>query len=231
MNSLVLTDNPRALLLALELQRKYGDIDIYQSSLGTLDNVPCLDIIGNIHFIVNNYILVISMHCKQKFPAELVSNVRCVNVHPGYNPHNRGWYPHIFSIINGKKAGVTIHEMDVQIDHGPIIVQREYIIKDWETSESVYENLVQLEKELLLEWFVKIRDRSYIPYLPGEEGNLNYKKDYELLRQVDLERVGKFGDFLNLLRALSHDSYKNAYFTDQSGRRVYVRLILEKDDN
>lgn len=48
------------------------------------------------------YDLFFSMHCKQIFPNELVLNHRCINIHPGYNPYNRGWYPHVFSIINEK---------------------------------------------------------------------------------------------------------------------------------
>ena len=44
--------------------------------------------------------MVISLHCQQVFPPQLIDKVRCINVHPGLNPHNRGWYPHIFCIIN-----------------------------------------------------------------------------------------------------------------------------------
>jgi methionyl-tRNA formyltransferase len=229
MKTLALTDNPRALSLAREIQGRYGDVGIYQSPSGKLASIPPLDVNRDIDFIVNQYGLVISIHCKQIFSAALISRVRCVNVHPGYNPYNRGWFPHVFSMVNGKKAGVTIHEIDEQLDHGAIIVQREVIIQPWDTSETVYENLMRLESELLLEWFVKIRDRSYVPYLPSEEGNLNNQKDYELLRRLDLDRVGHFGEFLNILRALTHGAYKNAYFIDEMGQRIYVRVELEKE--
>lgn len=62
--------------------------------------------------------IVFSLHCKQIFPQSLVEAVTCINVHPGYNPYNRGWYPQVFSIMNGLPAGVTIHKMDDKVDHG-----------------------------------------------------------------------------------------------------------------
>jgi len=229
MKTLVLTDNPGALSIAYELKATYGDLDIFQSPSGVLADVPRLDIKRDLATIANGYSLVLSIHCQQIFPAALISLVRCVNVHPGFNPFNRGWYPHVFSMVNGMKAGVTVHEMDEQIDHGPIITQREYPIKPWDTSDTVYAHLIEMERQLLLEWFVRIRDCLYTPFMPDQDGNLNTRKDYDALKKIDLDRVGKFGDFLMLLRSLSHGAYKNAYFIDEQGQRVYVKVILEKD--
>ena len=70
------------------------------------------------------YDLFISLHCKQLFPDELVNNHLCINVHPGYNPFNRGWFPQVFGIMNHLPIGVTIHKMDTQLDHGPILWQK-----------------------------------------------------------------------------------------------------------
>ena len=41
----------------------------------------------------DSYDLFLSLHCKQLFPDELVLNHRCINIHPGLNPYNRGWFP------------------------------------------------------------------------------------------------------------------------------------------
>ena len=76
---------------------------------------------NNIRTIIANYDLVISAHCKQIFPDILVNSVRCINIHPGLNPYNRGWFPQVFSIINKKPIGCTIHLMDEEIDHGDVI--------------------------------------------------------------------------------------------------------------
>ena len=230
MITLIVTDNAFALGFAKELDALYGDIEIRQSPRGTLEGVPRLSIKTEVAEIVHRYGLVISVHCKQLFPPALVHGVRCVNVHPGFNPFNRGWYPQVFSIINCLKAGVTIHEIDEQLDHGPIIVQKEYVIRPWDTSGSAYASIMGIERELLLEHFPTIRDRRYQALRPAGEGNVNLKADFEAMRRLDLDRCGRFGDLLNHLRALTHGEYHNAYFVDESGRRVFVRVVLEPED-
>jgi methionyl-tRNA formyltransferase len=202
---------------------------VFQSPGGPLGDVPQLDVRAPDVKIGEKYDLVISIHCKQFFPPELTRNVRCVNVHPGFNPFNRGWFPQVFSIINGMKAGVTIHEIDEQLDHGPIIVQKEYEIKSWDTSGSAYTNIMKIERELLLEHYPSIRTGLYSAWHAEGEGNINYMRDFEDLKQIDLSKHGCFRDFLNHVRALTHGDYKNAYFIDEFGNRVFVRIILEPD--
>jgi dTDP-4-amino-4,6-dideoxyglucose formyltransferase len=230
MRTLILTDNRISIELAFELQRRHPEISICQSPPGIFDQVPCIDVKRDIASILEQYSLVISLHCKQIFPGELVAKCRCINVHPGYNPDNRGWFPHVFSIVNGLKAGITIHLMDDQLDHGPIIIQKECAISSYDTSESLYEKLMVLERELVLEWYPRIRDGLYTAYSPAEEGNINYKKDYESLKQFDLDQRGTFREFIDRLRALSHGSYKNAYYLDEDDKRVFMRLVLERED-
>lgn len=66
--------------------------------------------------LISDFDLGFSCHSKQIFPASLVASVSCINIHPGFNPYNRGWFPQVFSIINAFPAGATIHLMDNEID-------------------------------------------------------------------------------------------------------------------
>ena len=231
MTTLVLTDNPFALSFARELNERHGGIDIFQSPKGFLAGVPTLNVKAQHAEIASRYDLVISVHCKQLFPPELVRTARCVNVHPGLNPQNRGWYPQVFSIINGKKAGVTIHEIDEQLDHGPIIVQREYKIKSWDTSETAYNNIMLIERELLLEHYPSIRENTYSAHPPAGEGNLNYKADFEALTRLDLDETLTMRAAIDRLRALTHGHYKNAHFYDVDGVKIYVNVVLTPADS
>ncbi|NJR44011.1 hypothetical protein HC761_00620, partial [bacterium] len=146
----------------------------------------------------------------------------------GLNPYNRGWFPQVFSIINGLPSGVTIHEIDEELDHGAIITQRQYQIESWDTSGSAYEKIMQIERELVLEWFESIRAHRYQVTQP-EPGNLNLKRDFDKLRHIDLDEKGSFAQLINRLRALTHGSFKNAYFFDPEGNKVFVRIQLERD--
>lgn len=229
--TLILTDNDKALDLSVELIKLYGDIDIRQSPNGKLHNIPELNIRNSVSEILSNYSLVISIHCKQFFPPSLVNNVRCLNVHPGYNPHNRGWFPQVFSIINGLPSGVTIHEMDEQLDHGPIIVQKKCVLNSWDTSTTAYNRIMSLERELMLEHFISIRNNSYDVTLPNNDGNINYFKDYKQLSVIGLDHVGTFREFLDRLRALTHDSYNNAYYINEFGKKVFIKITFELADD
>lgn len=124
---------------------------------------------------------------------------------------------------------MTIHEIDEELDHGPIIAQRAYEIRPWDTSGSAYANILAIERDLVLEHFVAIREQAYQAVAPQDQGSVNYKKDFERLKQIDLAQRGTFGEFINRLRALTHDNFRNAYFIDDSGVKVFVRINLEPE--
>jgi len=184
-----------------------------------------IDLKKETSFILSNFDLVISAHCFQLFPVELVNNIRCINIHPGYNPINRGWFPQVFAIAYNLPIGATIHEIDNELDHGNIIA-RKYVEKNiWDTSLSVYNRVLNAEIELFSEYFDQIVDGTYSKFKPENEGNIFYKKDFEELREIDMEETGKFIDFYNKMRALSHGNYKNAYFIDMgTGKKIYIKI-------
>lgn len=184
---------------------------------------------SDISTIIADYDLVISAHCKQIFPKELVKSLRCVNIHPGLNPHNRGWYPQVFSIINKKPIGCTIHLMDEQIDHGKIIYQKEVEVYSWDTSLDVYNRVVSAEKELLSNYLLDLINERYLCKSIECEGNYNGIRDFNKLTQLDLSSNGTLAEHIDLLRSLTHGDYNNAYFFDEKGNRVFVKVKLVKE--
>lgn len=186
---------------------------------------------SDVEMIPSVYDLVISLHCKQLFPEELFTKVRCINVHPGYNPINRGWYPQVFAIINDSKIGATIHEIDKEIDHGSII-DREFVEKEiTDTSKSLYDKVLDKEIELLEKNIESILNDTYNTISPESEGKLYLKKDFNDLLELDLSEQLSALEFINKLRALTHGDFRNAFFIDpQSGKKVYVSINLEFED-
>lgn len=193
--------------------------------------VRIIEVRKEIEWVVNSYDLVVSAHCKQLFPTEVVRRVRCINIHPGLNPHNRGWYPQIFSILNGKPLGATIHVIDEHLDHGPIIAQEEISVRAWDTSLTAYDRVVAAELRLIRQHLPSIIADTAESQPPAEEGNLNLRRDFERLLELDLEAVGTWKAHLDHLRALTHGSYSNSFFIDPAtGTKVFVRLILEPEN-
>lgn len=193
------------------------------------DSTFCsLDVKREASRVAVKYDLVISLHCKQLFPVEIIRQVRCVNIHPGLNPYNRGWFPQVFSILNGQPLGATIHEIDEHLDHGPIIAQREVPVFEWDTSLTAYNRVLDTEIVLLQEYLPTIVRGDYRTTPPATEGNLNLRADFEALRRIDMDQVGSFREFYDRLRALSHGEYRNGFFIATDGSKVFLRLEVER---
>lgn len=178
--------------------------------------------------LIGEYDLIISAHCKKIFDKKLVESTRIVNIHPGLNPYNRGMYPHIFSIMNGLPTGATIHEIDNKIDNGDIIVQKEVVIHMYENSKELHQRIMKVEMDLFESHFDEIIYGTYVKTKPHIEGNINYKKDFDKLCEINLGDVDTFERHINKLRAMTYDDYKNAYFYDEDGNKIYIKIELSK---
>jgi methionyl-tRNA formyltransferase len=202
----------------LKFKEKYKDISF-----------TALSIKDNLNEIINKYDMIFSLHCKQIFPEKLVTAMRCINIHPGFNPFNRGYYPQVYSILNKLPVGVTIHEMDALLDHGPVILQEQVIIDPWDTSYDVYKKIQLKEVELLSNNLRNIIDNNYTA-LAVPEGNLNMKKDFDNLCEIDLNKMVTFREAIDFLRAMTFNGYRNSYYTDDQGHKIYVEIKLDKAD-
>lgn len=202
-----------------EFAGKYANNDLFRPiNLKTSDDL-----------FFSQYDVFLSLHCKQLFPERLVKNYRCINVHPGFNPYNRGWYPQAFSIINHLPAGVTIHEIDEQLDHGPVIMQKQVAVSMHDTSYDIYHKIMSEEKKLLELYLEDLITARYHTFQPDSEGNVNLKKDFQELCKLNREQYGTFGEFIDLLRAVTFPGYKNAYFYGDDGKKIYVEIKMERE--
>ncbi|WP_252120279.1 dTDP-4-amino-4,6-dideoxyglucose formyltransferase [Symbiopectobacterium purcellii] len=179
--------------------------------------------------ILEFYDLVFSLHCKQIFPKRLVDNMCCINFHPGLNPYNRGWYPQVFSIINGYPVGSTIHLMDSEVDHGEIISQRAVEVKISDTSFDVYRKIISVEKDLIRENVFNLIEGVFNTTKPERNCNYNGIREFNNLCKLNLNSVATLGEHLNILRATTHENLKNAYFRDENGKKYFVRVVIEED--
>lgn len=241
-NTLVISDNVSQFKKFIDLlHRRNLDISsfTFHCSIGNesfkqlaneLPSVTPIDLNQATIYILNTYDLILSLHCMQIFPAELIDAVKCINIHPGYNPMNRGWYPQVFAIIYNLPTGATIHEMSTEIDNGPIIARKEVPVYSHDTSLSVYQRICEAEMELLNEYLILILENKYTTFQPESEGHIFYKKDFQSLCKLDLNTTVTMKSCIDLLRALSHGEYNNAYFYDQNNNMIFVRLILEKQE-
>jgi len=179
-----------------------------------------------VDFLLDEFDLILSIHCKQIFPLKLVSGIQCINLHPGLNPHNRGWYPQVFSIINKNPIGATLHLMTEDVDAGPIIAQQVAYIDSTDTSLSLYEKVQNIEFDLLRKNLSSIINGSANFYACPSQGNFNSLSDFNNLCKLDIDSVGTLREHIDLLRALTHGEFNNAFFIDDSGKKIYIKIQL-----
>lgn len=243
MKVLVLTDNEFLLENFLKiikeqnLSSKHNFVFYYSFNndnpsvlLNILKTISPINLKENEEYIIQNFDVLISLHCKQIVPANITKNKFCINVHPGYNPFNRGWYPQVFSIINKKPIGATIHLMDEKIDHGKIIDREKIDVFSYDTSESIYKRILETEIKLIRKNLNDILNLNFKAFNPESNGNYNSKKDFNNLCKLNLEEKLTFREAIDRLRALTHGNFNNAYFIDDSNKKIYVKIILNKAD-
>lgn len=75
---------------------------------------------------------------------------RVVNTHPSLLPAFRGAHAVREALEHGVKvSGSTVHLVDEQVDHGPIIAQRAVEVRDDDSEASLHERIKAVEHELL----------------------------------------------------------------------------------
>ena len=122
----------------------------------------------------------------------------CINVHASLLPRWRGAAPINAAILHGdKETGVTIMQMDVGLDTGPMLSQRSIPLTPEDTAGSAFEKLSALGADLLIETLPDYLSGkltptpqpeegvTYAPMLKKEQGQLDFTHDAnELERRV-----------------------------------------------
>jgi phosphoribosylglycinamide formyltransferase-1 len=75
---------------------------------------------------------------------------RVINTHPSLLPAFRGAHAVREALAYGVKiTGSTVHLVDEQVDHGPIVAQQAVDVRDDDTEDTLHARIKQVEHELL----------------------------------------------------------------------------------
>jgi methionyl-tRNA formyltransferase len=120
----------------------------------------------------------------------------CINVHASLLPRWRGAAPINAAILHGdEETGVTIMQMDVGLDTGPMLSQRSIRLMPEDTAGTAFEKLSTLGADLLLETLPDYLSGkltpipqpeegvTYAPMLKKEEGRLDFSQDVNALER------------------------------------------------
>ncbi len=123
-----------------------------------------------------------------------IPKLGCVNVHPSLLPKLRGPSPIISAIVNGEKeTGVTIMQIDADMDHGPILAQTSFSIAPNETSASLTQKVVVHGVPLLINTLKRFfagtvtpqeqnhPDATFCKMLSREDGHIDWSQSAEAI--------------------------------------------------
>lgn len=121
----------------------------------------------------------------------------CINVHASLLPKYRGAAPINWAIIRGERVtGITTMKMDEGMDTGDMLLKREMTIDDEDTGETLSGKLSEMGAEVLIETIKLLKEgrlnpipqdhsqATYAPMLKKEDGNIDWKKSAEEIRNL-----------------------------------------------
>lgn len=168
-------------------------------------------------------------------PEEILNipKAKSLNIHPSLLPKFRGPCPIESAILaDEKNTGVTIIRMDSEMDHGPIVAQKEVSVAPWPpTANELGKILVSVGSDLLVsilpDWIEgKIAETeqdhaeaTYIKKIEKEDGLIDLNDD----------------PYKNYLKIQAYQGWPSAYFF-HNGARVKIsratydngKLVIEK---
>lgn len=139
---------------------------------------------------------------------------RTLNVHPSLLPKFRGASPIQSAMIaDEKRTGVSIMVLDEEMDHGPVLGQEEYLVKEWPKVNELERALAQRGGALLARLIPQWINRT-ITAVPQEHHLATYtKKITKTDGLIDLETVAT-DPYAAFRKIQAYTGWPGAYFME-----------------
>lgn len=156
----------------------------------------------------------ISVLYDKLIPTEFIRSKQiCYNFHPGYLPDYRGSGAYSWVIINGEStAGVTLHLIDKDIDHGPILDRQVFPVRESDTAETLFHQAETLIFSMFQKWLPAMLQGLADGLQPNLGGHVYLRKDLE-----------KVKDLTKYVRAFTFEGKENAYYYNDKGEKIHLK--------
>lgn len=152
---LIISNNTNAPVL--KKAKKYG-VDNY-----LVNSKTCEDVDARIYSLLQEYNCdyICLFGYMKKISSKITQNFKVINSHPSLLPKHGGvgMYGSLVheAVIKNKdkKSGVTVHEVNANYDDGKIILQKELILSENETAQTLEIKIKELEKTAIVEGILK----------------------------------------------------------------------------
>ena len=158
-----------------------------------------------------------------------IPKAKSINIHASLLPKLRGSCPIETAILNDEKiTGVTIMRMDSEMDHGPIIVQKEVIVEPWPpTADVLGREIVNVGGDMLVsilpDWI-----KGVYPEIEQDHSLATYTK---MIKKED--GLIDLGDdpYKNYLKIQAYHGWPSAFFfveKNENGIAKKMRIKITK---
>lgn len=153
-----------------------------------------------------------SVHYPKIFSQAFLGRYRAIyNVHPGYLPWGRGWYPVFWALWNDEPAGATVHQVTAKLDGGPILDQISVPKVETDTGDSLLRRVRHAEKALIIRYLFSCSRPCMWPVRATQEkGSYHDKKDFARIVTHDFVRNLPAGQVFKLRQCLEYEKRLNA---------------------
>lgn len=150
----------------------------------------------------------------------------CLNVHPSLLPRHRGPSPVASAILCGDElTGVTLMLVNMRVDSGPILTQREVSISPMDTTGSLTSSLADLGAELLVETLPEWLEGRLEPQ-PQDEARTTYSK---MITNEDGEMDWRLSALELWRRTRAYNPWPGCY-TWWRGKRIKINEAVPIDE-
>lgn len=154
----------------------------------------------------------VSVMYDKLIPDSYIKTRPCFNFHPGILPWYRGAGAYSWAIMNGEiEAGVTLHEIDKDIDHGRVISIERFPITNKDTAETLFTKAEKTLFDMFQLWLPRLVDGKYESQ-SQVKGRIYYRKD-----------LNEAKDLTRFARAFSFKGKDNAFYINNLGEKVEIR--------
>ena len=195
---------------------------------------------------IENWSLFVVASYGKIIPNEIVElpKYKTLNIHPSLLPQYRGASPLPTAILEDtKKTGVSIMQLDAEMDHGPIVAQKEICItdhfKDWPTYEDFEKFMAiqgaQLLVEILPDWVsgkISAREQdhskaTYTKKISKEDGKI----DLTIEQSKDTTKIPQelAYDIFRKIQAF-HEWPQAYFFIAREDKKIRVKITVASFD-
>lgn len=168
-----------------------------------------------------------SVQYHQLLKAEDIAKAKemAVNLHMAPLPEYRGCNQFSFAIIDGKEEfGTTVHVMDPRIDHGDILFQKRFPVKNDIWVNDLYQKTEEASVKLFQQTLAALVQGKYtrLPQSALEArygSSLHFRNEMEALKHIDLSWPKE--KIIKHVRATSMPGFEPPYFM-LDGQKMYI---------